>query len=470
MLKWEDYTSIKEDGKNLTLDVSYNLPGDYVGTILELGEGVAGRVAETGEPLNIADYKEWSGRAQVYDDSHFRRVLGVPLKIGNRVIGVISITDDEKTGQFTEEEVRLVLLFANQAAVAVENARNFDEARRRTQYMELVDEISFVSTQSPEMDIVLQTVVDRLVKSLIIDQVRLALINNNQNQLIIQAAHAAHGNSPGIGIEILIESDPLIQQCVETKKQVYIPDVQSDPIVQASLNPKTQNNVVSILLMPLSARDRIIGVLICESVLSQRQFCADEIHLMETIANLTAVRIEQGRLEREIQYQTIIDELTGIYNRKGLYELGRLEVSRARLFNRPLAATFIDIDRFRNYNDIYSYAVGNRVLRAVTQNCLAWKREVDILARIGGEEFVILQPEVDLEIAAQEAERLRRDIEKTTVATAWGDLAISVSIGVATLTPDIKDARALIKLASQSMKAAKKEGRNRVAVHSPTNN
>jgi PAS domain S-box-containing protein len=117
------------DGKSLQLVVSYNLPGDHTGTILQLGEGLSGRAAESGETEMVADYMNWEGRATAYEGITFRRVLGVPLKVGENVIGVINVTDDEQTGLFSEDEVRLVSLFADQAAIAVENARLYESAQ-----------------------------------------------------------------------------------------------------------------------------------------------------------------------------------------------------------------------------------------------------------------------------------------------------------------------------------------------------
>ena len=120
---------MRPDGKTLELVVVHNLPGNYVGTILRLGEGLSGRIAETGEPLQVSDYAGWKGAAAVYAPTSFRRVLGVPLKVGGRVIGVINVTDD-KTGIFGDKDMRLLSLFAAQAALAIEDARLLDESQR----------------------------------------------------------------------------------------------------------------------------------------------------------------------------------------------------------------------------------------------------------------------------------------------------------------------------------------------------
>jgi PAS domain S-box-containing protein len=155
---------MRPDGESLEMVLSHNLADSYVGTVLRLGEGVSGRIAQTGHPLAVEDYVRWEGRAPLFDSIPFHRVLGVPLKVGNRVLGVINITDD-KMGPFGEDEVRLLSLFADQAAIAVENARLYQEAERLRRFNEnivqsmdegilLYDEagrISFVNPRAAEM-------------------------------------------------------------------------------------------------------------------------------------------------------------------------------------------------------------------------------------------------------------------------------------------------------------------------------
>jgi PAS domain S-box-containing protein len=121
---------MQPDNQSLELVVSCNLPQDYVGTVLKLGEGLSGRVAQTGRPMMISDYQAWEGRAAVFAGEPFRRALGVPLKVRDKVIGVINISDDQHPGSFTEDEVRLAGLFADQAALSVEKARLLDTVRR----------------------------------------------------------------------------------------------------------------------------------------------------------------------------------------------------------------------------------------------------------------------------------------------------------------------------------------------------
>jgi diguanylate cyclase (GGDEF)-like protein len=123
----------------------------------------------------------------------------------------------------------------------------------------------------------------------------------------------------------------------------------------------------------------------------------------------------------------------------------------------------LDIDHFKDFNDNFGHALGDRVLQVVADLCKQSLRETDILGRYGGEEFIILLPETDRHIAQTVAERLRREISQEIIPTEKGDLNVTVSIGVAEnneLTPTLET---LIARADQAMYIAKHKGRNQVA-------
>ena len=190
----------------------------------------------------------------------------------------------------------------------------------------------------------------------------------------------------------------------------------------------------------------------------------DDLELAQSFTAQAAVAIENARLYAETQRLAILDDLTGLYNRRGLFELGQREFERATRFKHPLAALFLDIDHFKLFNDRYSYAVGDQVL-VLFANCVrANLRNFDLIGRYGGEEFVVLLPEADLPSASEVAERVRRSVETLQVKTELGETNITVSIGVYLKTADIPDLEALVDRAGQAVHEAKNLGRNRVFV------
>ncbi len=119
-----------QDQTSLELVVVYHIPETLLGTRLRLGEGISGRVAQTGQPMMVGDYTTWEGRAAVDEKMGFRRVLAVPLIVKEQVIGVINITDNQHTDPYAPEDVRLLQLIADQAAIAVENTRLLEALQR----------------------------------------------------------------------------------------------------------------------------------------------------------------------------------------------------------------------------------------------------------------------------------------------------------------------------------------------------
>lgn len=184
-------------------------------------------------------------------------------------------------------------------------------------------------------------------------------------------------------------------------------------------------------------------------------FTEDHLRLLERIAVQAAIAIENARLYAEEQRLAIIDELTGVYNYRGLLELGSREVERAHRFNRPLAAIFFDIDDFRKLNNTYSHTTGNVVLQAVVKRCQSVLRLVDVLTWFGGDEFVALLPETDQASAEAVARRLASELAAFPISTSFGFLTVTISIGVTVLTDKNSDLQTLIDSANRAERQAK---------------
>ena len=156
------------------------------------------------------------------------------------------------------------------------------------------------------------------------------------------------------------------------------------------------------------------------------------------------------------------DHLTGLANRRAFFETAELEVGRWKRQPRALSLIMIDVDHFKAVNDTYGHPAGDAVLRGLAATLAATFREVDLVARIGGEEFVVLLPSAELAGAAAVADRVRRKIEAQVIDAAGVPLRCTVSAGVATMSADVADLAGLMKRADQALYAAKGSGRNRV--------
>ena len=196
----------------------------------------------------------------------------------------------------------------------------------------------------------------------------------------------------------------------------------------------------------------------------------DEIFVVETYYHVTMQRLEDslGRLQdahRQLEGLSRRDSLTSVNNRGALMEALALEFQRSRRYRHQFALLFLDVDHFKDINDRHGHTFGDHVLLHVVQLARGMIRPPDIIGRYGGEEFVIGLVECDQTGALQIAERIRLKIAQDQFA--WDHLvsAVTVSIGVAMLSPDIDHVETFIARADQAMYDAKRRGRNRVELY-----
>lgn len=157
------------------------------------------------------------------------------------------------------------------------------------------------------------------------------------------------------------------------------------------------------------------------------------------------------------------DPLTGLPNRRRLQSIFEREVATVERTSRPLSLLMIDVDHFKKINDSRGHDIGDEVLCALAERWRKTVREVDTIARFGGEEFVVLLPETDMKGARRSAERLRAMTGRSPIRTAAGDIQVSISIGFTTLSNSSLELEAAIKRADAALYRAKRDGRDRVS-------
>ena len=166
---------------------------------------------------------------------------------------------------------------------------------------------------------------------------------------------------------------------------------------------------------------------------------------------------------RRLNDVALTDSLTGFANRRCAIDRMTEEWSSAKRHQRPLSCMVLDVDEFKQVNDTYGHDVGDLVLRQVSASIKEALRAQDVVARMGGDEFIAICPDTGLTQAMVCAERARQTVETATIRTGMLQLRVSVSIGVAELAGDMNGPDALVKAADQGLYLAKQRGRNRVA-------
>lgn len=180
-------------------------------------------------------------------------------------------------------------------------------------------------------------------------------------------------------------------------------------------------------------------------------------------------RLQIRMLMDNMHYEQLAgtDPLTAVHNRRQLQAQFARERARQRRHGLPIGVLEIDIDHYKRVNDAHGHGVGDEILRSLTRRWRGVIREIDTLARIGGEEFVVLLPETDSMGARESAERLRANTESEPVATSVGPLDITVSVGVALALPDDGGLDETFKRVDRALYRAKANGRNRCEFADP---
>ena len=337
-----------------------------------------------------------------------------------------------------------------------------DQLARQNEELKIIERINLAITAGLDMQQTIKTLYEQCSHVVPIDLFYVALYDEERS-LVTIPLHYQRGHYQTGTLRDINERPGTIGNVIQTRQTVYLHD-NINPVT-GPLNPnmEMEKRAKSYIGIPLMVRDKVVGVMSIQSY-RPNAYRKEQIHMLERIAVHAAIAIENARLYSEEQRLAIIDELTGIYNYRGLKELGAREVERARRFNHPLSLLFFDIDDFRSFNNKFSHATGNIILQTLVQRCRTILRSVDVFTRFGGDEFVALLPETNLASAEAVARRLVDEIAAAKISTPHGDLSVTVSIGLTTLNGSTVDLADLIDRANRAEHQAKQGQKSIVAI------
>ena len=217
-----------------------------------------------------------------------------------------------------------------------------------------------------------------------------------------------------------------------------------------------------MIAIPLYSQDRVMGVLAVYRNDPDRPFSQEDLDTVMFLAEQGGVAIENVQLHEEAQRLSLMDGLTGIWNRRFFQMQFRQVLATATRFERPFSVLMLDLDYFKRINDTYGHQRGDAILIEFAQRVNGTLREIDTFARYGGEEFICLLSETDVEGARTTAEKICEVIRSEPFGAIGEDpIALTVSIGVASHPEHGESYRALVESADKALYEAKESGRNR---------
>ncbi len=387
--------------------------------------------------------------------SHSEMVF--PLIASEKKLGSLIFSFDSYH-KFQPREIAICDQASSLIALALEKFKAVEQAQRRAITSETLRKASAVVAETLETDQAIPRILEQLKQVVPYDSASVQLLDGNELEIMGGSGFSDH--DAVVGMRFPIPGDNPNSVVIETGKPYLLGDVRD---VYVEFQKAPNDHIRSWLGVPLKVQGRVIGLLAIDSG-EPNDFTQEDTNLAAAFAEQVAVALENTRVFKESQNQAITDALTGLYNRRGLFELGKIEFDRAIQFERPFSAIMIDIDHFKSINDTHSHAVGDKVLQALASRCKKCVREIDVVGRYGGEEIVILLPETDLNLAYIVAERVLDAITSKPMYIASEDISLEVtaSLGVASRGDDVTTLEMLLNRADQAMYAAKNNGRNRV--------
>ena len=237
-------------------------------------------------------------------------------------------------------------------------------------------------------------------------------------------------------------------------------DIQIDQESVSRNHCKIINTGSSIMLRDLGSTNGtyVNDELVDEYVLRDGDF----IKVGRSIFKFLSGNNIESAYHEEIYRLTTIDGLTQVYNKRYFLETLEREIGRAQRYRRDLSLILFDLDHFKSINDSYGHLAGDHVLKQLASALKGRIRREDMLSRYGGEEFAIILPEIDADNARQFGEKIRRLVEQANFRFEDTRIPVTISVGIATIGPDLQAPEDFVRLADEKLYEAKTTGRNRV--------
>jgi diguanylate cyclase (GGDEF)-like protein/putative nucleotidyltransferase with HDIG domain len=383
-------------------------------------------------------------------NSHEGCFCGVPLLLYERAIGAMILQSPQERA-LDIGHLEMIRVLASEAVIALENARLFREERAKSRRLALFNNISrnIITTLNP--DEMLAKIAEELDQVLDYSHIGIGLLDYSAKEIVIQAE--AGKRKGALGRRLGLDGNVVGRVARTGQMAVVSYDAQhttGEPVLEGS---------DSAIALPIVYADQLHGVLYVETD-NTADFPQEEVLFLGTLADLISGALHNALTFQKAQEQAITDGMTGLKTHRFFMEALSGEWKRSTRAGRSFSVVLMDLDRFKFVNDFYGHLDGDLLLQRVAhileQNC----RRSDVVARYGGDEFIILMPETDSLQSHQLASKLRSWICSDSVLR---EKNVTSSFGVATFPLNGSTPQELIQVADASMYLSKHQGGNAVS-------
>ena len=419
----------------------------------ELRNAFTEYVIRTGEPLLIrSDLEKTRARLGIshVPDRPARCLIAAPVFLGNRATGVMLAMHPEREFVFEQRDLDVLVTAAGQVSVAVENARLFAEEQRRSRQLAFLNNISRTAISSDDPVHMLGQIAGEIQKNFTFDHIGIGLLDYGTKEIEIKAEAGSTAHASGKRIPL---GTGILGRVARTGERALVQNA-----LPGYLNGILQDSR-AVLCIPITYGESLIGVLNIESR-NENAFSPQDVLILNTLADLLATALHNAFHYQKLQQQSITDGLTGIKTRRFFWEALSAEWKRASRSGRPFSVVLIDLDKFKEVNDTMGHFEGDLVLARVGRLLEQKSRQSNVVARYGGDEFIVLMPDTGAEQAQVLAERLRQWMAADPMLN---EHHVTGSFGVASFPMHGFSIEDIIRVADAGMYVSKRSGGNLVS-------
>jgi diguanylate cyclase (GGDEF)-like protein len=388
-----------------------------------------------------------------------------PIMVFKKIEGILRITDQV----LKESDKQIIMAYCQQTALSIENRRLHVGLDKKFDRFAEISELTRTITHIRDYETLLQTILDKSADLLKAEQGSLMLVDHETENLLVEAKKGNYEEVPEK--HRINRGEGIAGKVAELGEGILVENLEDDPRVKQKNRQHYKTR--SFISVPLKIDDRIIGVLNLSDKMSGGVFDEEDLNLIQSFATHAAIVMERNvfyNRSEELKKLTITDSLTGLLNRRYLYERLKDEVARSERYSHRLSLLMLDLDGFKYCNDTLGHLFGDKTLKNVAEALQNTVRSMDIVARYGGDEFMVILPETAETLAIDIAERLRTNVAKQAlIPQETSDTVpplLTVSIGVVCYPDHGETIELLLENVDKALYRAKNSGKNRIEVFS----
>ncbi len=337
------------------------------------------------------------------------------------------------------------------------------ELKRQVERLSLFHEVGKALFSTLDLQKILQTIMEKISDLLQPDTWSLLMLDDKTQELYFEIAI-------GTGADKLKDirlrmGEGIAGWVAQTGEPVLVEDVRRDERFTSRIDELTHTDTRSVVCVPIKGRERVLGVIELVNCLGRESFTKDDIPILKSLADYAAIALENARYVQRIHELTITDDCTALYNARHLNFVLDAEIYRSNRYGYEFSVIFIDLDHFKQVNDIHGHLVGSKLLWLIGDLIKNNLRMIDYAFRYGGDEFVILLPQTSKENALMVVRRIKDLLNSKIFFGEEGmNVRVTASFGLASFPADGRTRKEILRMADEAMYMVKNTTRNNIAL------